>query len=66
MNTAQHTVTIPVSDYNELLEAKQFLDVKEILPGSDLYRDITTAMNFRDPARLYPVGGIKFYYKIIK
>lgn len=37
MNIENHTVTLPVSDYKELFEAKEFIGAQKLGEDSDIY-----------------------------
>lgn len=69
MNIEKHTVTIPVSDYKELLEAKEFIGAKKLDEDSDMYisvrNELIKKQNPYDRERgVNPMVNVELFVKI--
>lgn len=64
MKTENHTVTIPIADYNELLSTQEFIGFKKLDEANSMYHDFNEFLRMKNPAVKNPLDKIEFCYKL--
>lgn len=62
MDSSQHTVTIPISDYNEILKSIELKGVQEI--SETMLKDFIEFVERRD-GRPFNIKKFKLYIKLL-
>lgn len=65
MDLTKHTISIPLTDYNKLMESHKLTGIQEMTPGNVLYAPIRDIISKQYPGlSQQQISRIKIYVKI--